>query len=237
MALQFLRVAAKSPIVIFLNRWRITSLFGISYVLINYLFYVNNGNIYPSSHVYTFLTSWFNWSENWDYTSVRYGFLENFGLPFFFILMAEYYARNIQQQRTKNYLSIDAIFAIGVMATYIMTGLDWYFLNQSIKGPFVLASGSSVVAFTFFATYLPILVIDTFLMIHSHSFGRNIMASMKHLLTYVLLFCLVAFGVLQDSADMNHIVGLCVFSLFAFSLIASRYHEYKTVNLTNGKAL
>lgn len=220
----FINELVNSKTFSFLKKWRITLIFGFFYVFVNLMFYRLNGDVYPTNHLYTFLTTWFNWAENWDYGNVSYGFIENFGLPLFFIWMAEYYARNIQQDPTKNYLSIDSIFAMGVIATYIMTGLDWYFLSQNIKGFFTLGSGSSIVAFTLFMTYLPILIIDSVLMIRSHSFGSNIMSSTKRLLTFVLLCCLVVFGVVQDSSDMNHRVGFGIFSLFAITLMVSRYN-------------
>lgn len=210
----------------FLNKWRITSIFGFFYVVVNLIFYVINGNIYPTGHLYTFLTTWFNWSENWDYTSVRYGFLENFGLPFFFVLMAEYYSRNIQQQQTKNYLSIDAIFAVGVIATYIMTGLDWYFVSSNVAGQYALGSGSSVVAFTFFVSYLLILLIDSLILVRTHSFGNVVLKSITLLLTFVLIGSLSLIGSIQDFSKSNHLVGLAVFCLFVLVLIVSRCKAY-----------
>lgn len=141
---------------------------------------------------------------------------------FFFILMAEYYSRNMQQTLTKEYLSIDAIFSISVLATYIMTGLDWYFVGQYTSIRYTMSSGSSIVAFSFFVSYFVILVVDTVSILKKHAFGENIMKSARLLFIFVFLWFLSVIGSLQDALNPNHEVGMAIYGPFALMLIISR---------------
>lgn len=61
--------------------FKISMVFTFFYVGVNGIVLLINGFKYPVNPLFTFLTSWFNLSEDYSYTSFYVGFSLNFLLP------------------------------------------------------------------------------------------------------------------------------------------------------------
>lgn len=126
-----------------LKKHSIFIIFVSFYVLVNATAYLLNGMKYPDNSYFTFLTAWFNLSEDFSniYSNFYIGFLYNFFVPLSIILTWEFLYPKLYV-KDKNYIfPLKYSFFIGVFATYICTILIWIYDH-------IIATGSSILAFT-----------------------------------------------------------------------------------------
>ena len=177
-----------------------------------------NHGVYPSSNAAQFATAWFNPTENRlpIYGSVEAGLAVNFVGPLIYIVIAEYYSRNLQRTVTKRFVSIDSIFVFSVLATYTYTYL--YCLINHVVG-----TGTSIVAFCLLLSFSAIALVD----LTDKDYRSRLQ---KEILTLIVWFIAgIGFPVLAvwsyvigNPDSINHFGGLCCFLVFIGSLLLIR---------------
>lgn len=207
----------------FLGRWWVSISF-VAIYLPGLIYALRYGQASLASNSISFLTCWFNPTENWDFNPLWIGIFLNYGWVAFLLSMSERYSRNFGYFSNR-YISINAVYAFGIATTYIMSGLGWFFTNTA-------GSGSSLVSFSLYASFSGKLIIDffnwllTWLRTDRKDFKITpsiLFASIFALIT-LSSFVLSMQGYLSEG-EMNHFVGLGVFSLFATTLILDRYYH------------
>ena len=129
-----------------IKNWWVTVAFFTFYIIINAAIIKFNGGKYPSSNIATFLTSWFNPMEDANYGKPYIGFLLNFGMVLFIIIIAEKYSSITYKKLGKYAISIGPVFLFSISATYVISTFNWF--EYGFAG-----SGTSIVAFCMMITF------------------------------------------------------------------------------------
>lgn len=208
-----------------LKHLRLTYTFSIFYVAINALVYFINGMVYPpqSNRNFTLITSWFNWTENYDkslYHTFLAGFAVNFLLPLIAILGYELYSYYVQSKYTLRYIPASNSFILGIIATYILSWISYS------KGEMV-GSGTSILGICLFVTFIVLVLVEVIV----KKYRENLWESMKEtasnkirkviLLIVPSLFAvaeipIVKLAYLGNSYYIVHLTGLFIYSFILF---------------------
>lgn len=208
-----------------IKRWWIPISFVLFYTVGNGLIYVFYQFSYPSGNLVTFLTCWFNPSENWIVSGKKTFGIEvflNFIFVAFILFLATVYSF-IQPGYTKKYATIGSIYLCGIGATYITSGLEWYFSGQS-------GSGTSILAFSFDLTFNVMLAFDVFNIKPILRFKRR-EGSFKLVLIWIVVAALfvimlsVSYVEVLDYISEKyyvHFIGLGVYTMLLFAVVLDR---------------
>lgn len=129
------------------KKLRVPAVFLIFYIICS-LFLIFLPVQVTNSDAFQFITSWFNPSEDFYYGNLSIGLLENFILPLIymgFILVCLV----ILKKRELGGLSLELSFLSGIIATYVVSGVQWAFYS----GP---GTGTSIVAACLLTVLIPL---------------------------------------------------------------------------------
>lgn len=216
----------------FLKNLPLTYLFAICYVVVNILVYALNGYSYPSedsARRFTLLTSWFNWSENYDtttYPNFLSGFVQNFTFPLLFILEYETYTHYFLPGELSYYASAVNSFVLGAFSSYI---LSW---ESYVNPQSFVDSGSSILGFCMLVTFILMVLLVTIIKgIAVLVFGHNMKEFKKTVTRVFILLALNSIALSLYLGKPIHIAGLEVYlwlfllsipSIFTFNKIKSQ---------------
>ena len=170
------------------------------YIIVNAILGTYTNSSIRSENLYLFLTSWFNPTEDLLHHNPVKGFIENFIIPsFIMIIYLIYYDRSYFAKKFN--LSLGVIFLSGIFGTYLMSGILWIFSN--ING-----TGTSIIAFCLLADFSVLLILDA-------KYYRNNERLRSYFLlvsSFALVYFLIAGYILGNSSFLLHIFG------FGFSI-------------------
>lgn len=198
--------------------FKISIIFTIFYVGVNGVVLLISGFKYPANPVFTFLTSWFNLSEDYSklYVSFCIGFASNFFEPLAIITIYGCYDRITLLKRKSYFLSSEYSFTFGILATYFLSAYNWIVY----KSP---GNGSSILAFCFFIALISYMLIEVIFIV-GKKFDDGYTHSNKilqiHLCIRVVLIpalSLLAYGIFihNNPSWTLHLAGLWVFIILA----------------------
>lgn len=193
---------------------------------------------FPSGNLFTLLTSWFNPTEDWQsFSNVWVGILLDFIVPTSLFALAAHYSNIIENQFAK-YLSVETIFVNGIVATYIVSGLEWYLIGTS-------GSGTSILTISFYIAFsiVILLYISTrsgllskgfsVLKVDRHQLANHILLLVLSaiLLCLFLLVSLVSIYGYISTRQYIHFVGFGVFCVLTSLQILDRwYHRRRLID-------
>lgn len=218
----------QNRLVMILKNWWVFLSFTVVYIP-GLIYALGHGPQSVSSNPVAFLTSWFNPSEDWDITPLRVGIILNYIIPVITLFSAEAYS-NWNIFLSKRYFSIEATYIIGILTTYIMSGLGWFFSGTA-------GNGSSLIAFCLYATFTVKIIIDSVGGFQNRR--RNVSAKFEVtwgvFITLILAILVVPFFFVSvigyiAQREFNHFVGLGVFCLLSALLIADRIQYQKKLD-------
>ncbi len=163
------------------------------------------------------------------YYAPALGIILNYIIPVITLFSAEAYS-NWNIFLSKRYFSIEATYIIGILTTYIMSGLGWFFSGTA-------GNGSSLIAFCLYATFTVKIIIDSVGGFQNRR--RNVSAKFEVawgvFITLILAILVVPFFFVSvigyiAQREFNHFVGLGVFCLLSALLIADRIQYQKKLD-------
>ena len=149
----------------YLNMFRISMVFSFFYVCVNCIVLLCNGMKYPENSEFTFLTSWFNLSEDYltIYSSFYFGFGINFLTTLGIIASYEYFSKKMYNNDRHYFLTIGYPFLFGIIATYIISSYNWIYVHSP-------GSGSSILSFSLLLLFIIYIVLELIhVAIYKHS--------------------------------------------------------------------
>ena len=123
--------------------FKISIIFTFFYVGVNGIVLLVNGFKYPVNPLFTFLTSWFNLSEDYSYSSFYVGFSLNFLLPLGVIAFYECCLMSSPLRGKYYFVNVYLFFVCSIIATYVMSAINWSEFHYP-------GNGSSILAFSLF---------------------------------------------------------------------------------------
>ncbi len=201
-----------------LKTFRISIIFTFFYIGVNGIVLLVNGFKYPVNPLFTFLTSWFNLSEDYSFSSFYVGFSLNFLVPLSIIATYEYYLMSTSLRDKYYFVNVYVSFVFGVIATYILSAYNWVKFHYP-------GSGSSILAFGFL-----ILFIFYFCVNLSFSYDKklerrksieelgikktNLIIKIMSVITAISLYCFsYLLFIFQNKSWGLHVDGLIIFIL------------------------
>ena len=206
------------PVRTWVKTFKMSIIFTIFYVGVNGVVLLISGFKYPANPVFTFLTSWFNLSEDYSklYDSFYIGFANNFLVPLVIITVYECIDRISFLKHESYFLSAEYSFTLGILATYCLSAYNWI-VNKSP------GNGSSILAFCFFIALIFYMLIEVIFIVRK-KFDDGYTPSNKilqiHLCIRVVLIptlSLLAYCIFVHN-NPNwplHLAGLWVFIILA----------------------
>lgn len=123
------------------NTYKISIIFTFFYLGVNGIILLINGFKYPTAPLFTFLTAWFNLSEDYSSPSFYLGFLFNFVPPLICIIIYETYLMRQPIKEKLYFVNVEVVFTLGVFTTYVVSAVTWKVYHYP-------GSGSSILGFT-----------------------------------------------------------------------------------------
>ncbi len=124
----------------FCKTFKISIIFTFFYVGVNGIVLLVNGFKYPANPLFTFLTSWFNLSEDYNYSSFLDGFASNFIPLLIPLIVYEFYLMRQPIKEKLYFINADVAFTFGVISTYFISAFTWIVFHYP-------GSGSSILGF------------------------------------------------------------------------------------------
>ena len=201
--------------------FKVSMIFTFFYVGVNGLILLINGFKYPTAPLFTFLTAWFNLSEDYSYSSFYLGFLFNFIPPLICIIMYEIYLMRQPIKEKLYFVNVEVVFTLGVFSTYVVSAVTWKVYHYP-------GSGSSILGFT-----LSMLFIFYFSVSLSYNPKRNLnrrrlrkeinikkdefnLMIIKVILFIVLSIISFSIYIINNSSWYLHVLGFIIFIFFVF---------------------
>ena len=219
----------------YLNMFRISMVFSFFYVCVNCIVLLCNGMKYPENSEFTFLTSWFNLSE--DYLTIYSSFYVGFGINFLttlgIIASYEYFSKKMYINDRHYFLTIGYPFLFGIIATYIISSYNWVYAHSP-------GSGSSILSFSLlllFIIYVVLELIEMSIYIKysrdriywSFSLKSRLLLLIAGLFTSTYIACF--FYINNNPYWLLHIAGFIIFILIStvFVLCRSLYFAVRKI--------
>ena len=213
------------PVRKWVKTFKISIIFTIFYVGINGIVLLINGFKYPVNPIFTFLTSWFNLSEDYLklYDNFYLGFTSNYVGPLAIITIYECYHRITSLKHKIYFFTAEYSFIFGILATYLTSARNWI----AYKSP---GSGSSILAFCFFIALIIYMLIEVIL-IAEKKFSKGETTDhwslKKHLYVRIVLILTLSYSayamfVYNNRSWTLHIDGLMFFIILAAIFLLRR---------------
>lgn len=201
-----------------LKTFKVSIIFTFFYLGVNGIVLLFNGFKYPVNPLFTFLTSWFNLSEDYSkfYDSFYIGFVSNFLEPLVIITGYECYNRITFLKHESYFLTAEYSFVFGVIATYLLSLFNWIVHNSP-------GSGSSILSFCFSISLIIYMLIEV-IFIFGKKFNKGDTPShrilKRRLYVRVVLIPTLSYFVyvtlVYDNPSWTlHLAGLWVFIILA----------------------
>ncbi len=204
-----------------LKSFRISIIFTFFYIGVNGLILLINEFKYPTAPLFTFLTAWFNISEDYSYSSFYVGFLSNFVPPLICIIIYEIYLMRQPIKEKLYFVNVEVVFTLGVFSTYVVSAVTWKVYHYP-------GSGSSILGFTLLMLVIFYVLVNVrFLFkmklekwslkkeihIKKEEFKSNILMVIFAIGLYSFLFLQY---IISNSSWYLHVLGFIIFIFFVF---------------------
>lgn len=222
----------------FCNTFKIAIVFTFFYVVVNGIDLLVNGFKYPTTPLFTFLTAWFNLSEDYSSRSFYVGFLYNFIPPLICIIIYEIYLMRQPIKEKLYFVNVEVVFTLGVFSTYVVSAVTWKVYHYP-------GSGSSILGFTLlmlviFYSWLNVMLLVKMKLekwrlkkeihIKKKEFKYNILMVIFVIGLYSFPFLLY---IINNSSWYLHVLGFIIFIFFVFIFKFSSI-IYRPLRFTGG---
>lgn len=223
----------------FCNTFKIAIVFTFFYVVVNGIDLLVNGFKYPTTPLFTFLTAWFNLSEDYSYSSFYVGFLSNFIPPLICIIIYEIYLMRLPIKEKLYFVNVEVVFTLGVFSTYVVSAVTWQVFHYP-------GSGSSILGFTLLMLVIFYSWVNVRFLVkmklEKWSLKKEIhikKEEFKYNILMVIFVGLYSFPfllyIINNSSWIFHVFGFIIFIVFVFIFKFSSI-IYRSLRYTDGRA-
>ena len=201
----------------FCKTFKVAIIFTFFYVGVNGIVLLFNGFKYPVYPLFTFLSSWFNLSEDYSYSSFYVGFSLNFLLPLGVIVFYEYSLMSSSLRGKYFFVNVCLFFVCSIIATYITSAINWSEFHYPGNGSSILAFSLFIIVIFYFWVNFTFYPSKGYQRRKNKKYLGNEISSQIVLITMVSLLAIIFYSITyilfiyQNKSWGNHLGGFVVF--------------------------